>query len=168
MITLPSFAPDITEQGVVCEAICVCPPCCLSPVVLSLSDTWLALLAIGPFLLLCCQKHPPTTAVVLNTCTDECRRNVHCTQNKSDMLQIIIDVRLHIAICNMHYDYQFAQDPILPDIDPESINIDRIRLPLLHFFLTSLFLQELPSTILENACQAKDLEMRYTLAYSEI
>ena len=52
----------------------------------------------------------------------------------------------------MHYDYWFAQDPILPDLDPESFNIDRIRLPLLHFFLTSLFLQELPSTILENAC----------------
>ena len=64
------------------------------------SLTWLALLAIGPFLLLCCQKeHCPTTAVVRNTCTNECRKSVHCTQNRSDMLQIIIDVRLHIEIC---------------------------------------------------------------------
>ena len=38
---------------------------------------------------------------VLNTCMEECRRSVHYTQKKSDMLQIRIDVRLHIAICTM-------------------------------------------------------------------
>ena len=89
---------------------------CLPPLLLiscgSLSlYNWLALLAIGPFLLLCCQKkQPPTTAVVLNTCTDECRRNVHCTQNKSDMLQIrnmmcvfTLQYALWLLVCTRSY-----------------------------------------------------------------